>query len=79
VAPVSVSEVCKAFKMEAKVLIAVMEGKDQLIDAETAAKMLNITIRRFHQRRSENKDIKTAASHGRTVRYSYNAIAIAGL
>ena len=78
--PLPVSRVAKAFNMEPGVLLAVMRGKEFLLDAEDACKdHLHISIRRFHQRRAQKPDeMKPVARHGRIVRYALTDIATFG-
>lgn len=73
--PLTVAQVARAFKMDEDFLLKVMKGREHLIDAEKAAGMLDISVRRFHQRRSEKKEPKPVARHGRTVRYALSEIA----
>jgi hypothetical protein len=73
--PLKLGDVAAAFKMDSKVLIEVMAGREHLIDAEKAASMLNISVRRFHQRRAEKKEPVAVARHGRTVRYALSSVA----
>lgn len=70
-APLKVSVVAKAFKMDADLLAKVMRGKEHLVRAEKAAELLSISVRRFHQRRQESKQPKPVAKAGRTVRYRH--------
>jgi hypothetical protein len=50
-------------------LLRVMKDEDNLVDAETAAKMLGHSLRRFHQKQADNTGPRKAVNHGRIVRY----------
>lgn len=73
--PLKLGDVADAFKMDVKALVEVMAGREHLIDAEKAASLLNISVRRLHQRRAEKKEPHAVARHGRTVRYALSVIA----
>lgn len=69
------SKVAAAFSMKPLVLYNVMKGREHLKDAEQAAKIMGVSVRRFHQK----KAVKAVARHGRTVRYALTEIVAAGL
>ena len=72
--PIDHYKVAEAFNMNRNLLAACIDGKDTLIIVDDAAEKLGISIRRFHQRRAEDKAYAPAAAHGRIVRYSLAAI-----
>lgn len=72
----SVLRVATAFSMKPEILLAVMKGKEFLKDAEKAAELMGVSIRRFHQKRVSHPTVlKPVARHGRTVRYALTEIA----
>lgn len=70
-----IAKVAAAFNMRPVVLYNVMKGREHLKDAEQAAKIMGLSVRRFHQK----KAVKAAARHGRIVRYALTEIVAAGL
>lgn len=69
--PLDHTKVADAFGMKRALLEQAIAKKDELITVEQAAEVLEISVRRFHQRREAgDKDYVPAAAHGRIVRYS---------
>lgn len=69
-------KVAEAFNMKPEVLLNVMKGREHLKDAEQAAQLMSISLRRFHQRRAQKpNELPPCARHGRTVRYALTEIA----
>lgn len=68
------NKVAKAFNMRPTLLEACMMKKDSLIDVDEATRILGISVRRFHQRRENERGYESVAHHGRIVRYLRSAI-----
>lgn len=65
-----VADVVKKFKAPSvAALERVMRGQDDLVDAQRAADILGMSIRRFHQKQADDSGPAKALNHGRIIRY----------
>ena len=63
-------DIAKKYEMPSvAALDRVMTGRDDLVDAETAAKRMGISLRRFHQKQVDDSGPRKATNCGRIVRY----------